>query len=891
MTHAQLLSELWPVSGFARLGGVMRRLRWAACAFVPAFGSAQQVEEVVVRPAVSAVRTDASIDVDGILDDVVWRDAPAVSGFTQRQPDEGAPASERTEVRIAYDDHAVYVAARLYDASGSVSSRLGRRDSNLPGSDWFTVEFDTYHDHRTGFRFSVNPAGVRQDAQLSDNGGDEGWDPIWDAKARIDAEGWSVEMRIPLSQLRFRPAAQQTWGVQFIRELSRRNEESWFAFTPRSERSGIARYGHLEGLDGLGTTARLELLPYASTRVYNRTVPQDEDAGFANPFTDGSDVNASIGVDLKYRLASNLTLSATINPDFGQVEADPAVINLSAFETRFDERRPFFIEGANTFEFGSELFYSRRIGAAPAGRAPSEAVYSDQPEQATILGAAKVTGRLGNWTIGVLNALTAREHAEYVDANGEHADAVVAPLANYTVARARRELRDGQSVFGGMFTGTYRDLENTPLRDRLRTSAVAGGMDFSHEWADRSWRISGFVSAARIHGSTATIASAQRSSARYYQRPDADYLSIDPAATSMQGFSGELELSKQAGVHWRGNMQFSTVSPGYETNDLGFQSRADEHDLWINLRYLEEQPGRVFREWSIEANPSASWNYGGDRLGTDLGLEFDAELLNYWNFNVEASRDFAAWDDRLTRGGPLTRQPAGTRWEFRAESDDRKPWVLEFNADYSTGEAGNGAELGFEIGVRPAPNWSFSLEPEFSVEHSRAQYIDSFEDATAVRTFGRRYVFAELRQREIGLAANLDITFTPGLTLELYARPFLGSGRYGRPRELVAPRTFEFRDYDDAQIVDGEWAIDPDGSGPAARFSVEQEDFTFRSLHGSAVMRWEWRAGSTLFLVWQQEREEEDRIGNLRLRRDLRRLGNTRPENVFVVKLSYWLNM
>ena len=847
-----------------------------------------------VAPIAVATRATGVIRVDGRLDEATWTAAVPVTAFTQRDPNAGAPSSERTEVRILYDGEAVYVGARLLDATGRPGSRLGRRDSQLDGSDWFFVLLDSYHDHLTAFRFGVNPAGVRRDAKVGDDEDDESWDPVWDAAATIDAAGWSAEMRIPLSQLRFRTSDEQTWGVQLIREIARTNEESWFAFVPKRERSGVARYGHLTGLRGLAPGGRLELLPYVVGRARYEPQERDADAPFANPYADGSKQTSALGLDLKYRLGSNLTLDATVNPDFGQVEVDPAVVNLTAFETRFDERRPFFIEGSEIFRFsGTELFYSRRIGAPPPGRTPASSLYDDVPESSTILTAAKLSGKAGGWSLAVLDAVTDREDASYIDDDRVEGRAQVAPLSNYFVARTQRELREGQTVLGGMVTAVHRDLSDVALASRVRSRAFSGGADFTHEWADRQWSLSGYVAGSHIAGSRPVIAAAQRSSARYYQRPDATGLTLDTTATTLGGFAGRLALERAAGEHWRGDAEISTLSPGFETNDIGFQSRADEHSASLTVEYVHEEPGRVLREWNVEAGPRGEWNYDGNRIGTAVDVEAFSELLNYWLIDAEVSRRFSALDDRLTRGGPLVRRPSEMSASFDIETDSRKTWTFEVEGETEWGRAGNSASLGLEIGYKPAPNWNLTLSPEWSQERTDNQFVTSIADPRAIATFGRRYVFAHLEQKEIAMGTNVNVTFSPLLSLEVYARPFLGSGTFGGLKELARARSFDFTRYDVSGTVtrdDDEIVVDPDGAGPAEEFEVDDETFTTRSLRGSAVLRWEWRPGSTLFLVWQHQRENEDALGTVRLRRDLRELGRARPDNVFVVKFSWWLN-
>lgn len=871
-------------------------------------GPALEAQEAAAShdaPVARAARASGPIRLDGRLSEPSWEAATPITDFIQNDPEEGRPVSQPTEVRILWDEDALYVGAILRDSVG-VASRLARRDSWLEDSDWFLVALDSYHDHLTAFRFMVNPSGVRRDAILTgdDGGGDDSWDPVWEAETRVSPAGWTAELRIPFSQLRFAQEPERVWGIQLERTIARRQEEAVFAFTPKSERGGIARYGHLEGPGDIRRGAGLEFLPYLVARAeYVQPEPVDG-APFPDPYRDGSEYFAEVGADLKYRVASNLTLDATVNPDFGQVELDPAVVNLTAFETRFDERRPFFVEGGDIFEFGesggfggaTQLLYSRRIGGEVDWEGPDDIVYDDAPDGATILGAAKLTGRTaGGWTIGLLEAVTGEESARFVDAAGERGAAAVAPLSSYFAGRVQRRLRQGRTVLGAIATAVHRRLGDFVLRDRLRSEAYAGGVDFTHEWADRTWALTGWLAGSRIAGSPAAIEIAQRSSARYFQRPDADHLSLDPAATSLSGYAASVELSKEAGLHWRGDLEATVTSPGFEVNDIGFQRDADRVDVGGSVRYVENRPGSVLRDWSLELRPDAAWSHGGDFLGIGLSLEAEGELLSYWSGEVEFSRDFPGFDDRLTRGGPLTREVASNRLSVELESDSRKWWVVEADGGYEWDAAGGEElELGLDLSLRPAESWNLSLGPELTSERALAQYLGEVEDPTASATYGRRYVFAALDQTVLALETRLNVTFRPGLSLEAYARPFLASAAFDGVKELRAPRSFSFLRYGrDVGTVTREGTdllVDPDGDGPAQPFVVEDEDFNRRSLRSSAVLRWEWRPGSTLFLVWQQFRSDVAEADELRLRRDVGALFRAPADDVLVLKVSYWLS-
>ena len=881
------------------------------CALAPEWGSAQASQPAAdahaSAPVISAARVQGSISVDGRLDEIGWSHAPPFTEFTQTDPVEGAPATERTEVRILYDDAALYIGAILYD-SAVVQRRLGRRDAYFGDSDWFTASLDSYHDHRTAYQFRINPAGVRGD-EVQSGGflGDASWDPVWEGSATVTDSGWVAELRIPFSQLRFSREQIQTWGIQLERSISRTQERAVFAFTPKSEFGGIARYGHLVGLGGVKPGRRLEVLPYTVARAeYINVTPGD-------PFQSESDYIARAGMDLKYRVASNLTLDATINPDFGQVELDPAVVNLTAFETFYEEKRPFFVEGAEIFNFGEgsslggdQLLYSRRIGRAPQVW-PQEAVNADLPEATPILGAAKLTGKsAGGWSIGLLDAVTSPARARYVDVLGNEDRAPVEPLSNYFTARLRRDLRDGQSAIGGILTAVNRDLGDEFLASQLRSAAYAGGVDFKHQWGNRAWLLNGYVISSYIAGEAGVIEAAQRSSARYFQRPDAAYLAVDSTASSLSGYTANLELTRQAGRHWRGGMKLRAVSPGYEVNDLGFQSLVDRIEGNANLRYVENRPGKRFRNWSVSGGPRASWNYGGNLLENGATVSASGQLLNYWSGSLSIGRYLSALDDRLTRGGPLALSPGSRSISANVRSDPRKQLTGLGFVNYRQDEVGGRSYSGSIIlRVRPAANWDISVGPTFSGHHAVAQYITTVADSFATHTYGRRYVFSELDQTTFGVETRLNVTFTPQLSLELYAQPFLSSGNFQGLKELSAPRTLEFARYGSEvgtlqRDTLGIYVIDPDGAGPARTFRLSDRNFNFRSLRGNAVLRWEWRAGSTLFLVWQQRRTEYlgafnvdasyRELGRFDLRRDSRDLLGIKPDNIFLVKINYWLN-
>lgn len=838
-------------------------------------------------PRATASRLTGTIHIDGSLNEPQWRTAQPVTKFTQLDPQEGKPATELTEIRFLYDDDALYIGAMMYDRQ-PVRGRLGRRDMSMSASDWLTVILDTSHDHRTAVGFEVNPLGVRRDQTRTPSGEDDSWEPVWEVQANIVDSGWVAEMRIPFSQLRFTGKSNLEWGLQIERQIARNQEFANWAFTPRDQAGGIPRFGHLVGLTNLASGRKLEIMPYVVARSENI-----DRAG--NPFRDNHEMDGDAGLDLKYRVTSNMTLDATLNPDFGQVEVDPAVINLTAFETFFPEKRPFFVEGSELFNFGTDgtnsVFYSRRIGRSPTLAPPYDEV--DVPDATRIIGAAKVTGRTaGGWATGVLDAVTQRESARFRTPEGVDGTSVAEPLTNYFAGRLRREARAGQTAVGTFLGAVNRVDLNGVLASVLRRSAYTGGVDFSHDWGQRTWSMQGFVAASNVRGDRAAITATQRLPYHYFQRPDADHLDLDTLATSLTGFAGSVNLSKQVGRSWFWNGGFNTISPDYEISDLGFQRRADRADLQFGGTYSQRTPGKLLRRWQLSGTSLVEHNYDWQMISNRLFINGFAQLLNYWsgNFNVTLSGPHTL-DDRLTRGGPAADRPGSISVNTFVSSDPRKAIVVNFG-NFTQAGPGSGSSLQFfgELAIKPRPNIELSFGPGVSFDKSEAQFLGRVTDPAATETYGARYVFASVDQTTISMDTRINYTFTPGLSLQVFAQPFVATGDFGPAKEFAKPRTFDFLIYGQDIGVIENGRIYPTGTGGAVSFPVPQPNFNVGSLRGNAVLRWEWRPGSTMYLAWQQTRSDFAPIGDFEFRRDFDNVFGARPDNIFLVKLSYWLN-
>lgn len=851
-----------------------------------------------------AVRRDGPVVIDGRLDDAAWAKAPVAGHFTQSYPNPGQPPVDSTQVRVLYDDDALYVGIRMFDAHpDSIAAQLARRDASGIYSDWVHLTIDSYHDRRTGFRFSVNPRGVEKDVYTSNDGNEDvNWDAVWQVGTRIDSLGWVAEYRIPLSQLRFGAApagAARVWGIQVMRDVARRNErDSWSPWTPQSP-GLVSRFGDLTGLVGVHNPRRLEILPYASSTITR--APGDA----ADPFYHATATKPSIGADIRYGLPAGLTLTATVNPDFGQVEVDPAVVNLSAYETFFPEKRPFFLEGSDIFSFGQVrrqndfeqqyFFYSRRIGRAPQ-LAPSgqDIRYVDQPDQTSIAGAAKVTGQAGPWTVGMLDAVTTEEQARIETLNGGRRLAPVEPLTNYFAGRVRRDFRHGASFIGAMVTSTTRAMSDSAFSDQLHDNASFGGVDFEHDIRNRAWIVSGYAAGSRVDGSPGAIARTQTNSTHYFQRPDAPYLLYDPTRTSLSGYMDEVALEKTGRVF--GSVAYKEMNPGFELNDLGFVGRGDFRALSSFVGYSDYQAGAHLRSFTGYAYENSAWNFGGTSIYRSVNAAATVTFNNLWTANAGGGRSFSAYSDRLLRGGPLAQSPAGWTASAGVTTDSRWPVIVSANAYYDHDRSGaEHPDVSMSFDMRPSSTVHVTLGPELSVSRSTAQYLAAVPDPLATATFGRRYVFANLRQTTLSAEARIEWTLTSQLSLQTYVQPFVSSGAFSAIKEFARPGTYDFavygRDrgtiaYDPATRA---YTVDADGTGPSQPFAIGNPDFNIRSLRGNAVLRWEYRPGSALFFVWQQQRSGYAPDGDFATGRDVGAIFRTVPTNVFLIKATYWM--
>jgi hypothetical protein len=820
------------------------------------------------RPAVLAATplpAATAIKLDGDFSEAIWERVPAVSDFRQREPKDGVAATFATEVKVAYDAAHLYVAVFARDPEPSrIIGMRTRRDSNSP-SDWIRVFVDSFHDRRSAFEFGVNPAGVKRDVAWSnDVNEDPGWDAVWDVSVSQSSDGWRAEFRIPFSQLRYRRADNATFGFAVARQIGRLNETDTWPLLSKAASGVVSSFGDLTGLQLDATPKRLELVPY----VVSQLNTQPREAG--NPLVSAREAKGTIGADLKYAVRPGVTLTATVNPDFGQVEADPAVVNLSGFETFFSERRPFFVEGSGMFTFDldcndgscSGLFYPRRIGRSPRGVPElADGQYARVPQESSILGAAKLTGRFGRFSFGALNAVTADEEATIATGSLRERQSVE-PLTNFTVVRSRREFAN-QSTVGFMVTATSRRL-NT-FTDFLPDQAFTGGVDWDVRVKKR-YAVQGFWVGSSVRGSELAMRQLQESTVHSFQRPDAEHVELDPSRTSLNGSAGRIAINKIAGAKVRFNSNIGFKSPGLDINDVGFMRRADTRSLSNWVQWRNDVPSKHLRSFRFNLNQWAAWNYDGDRLDNGGNVNAHAVFANQWSTGMGFNLNAANFDDRATRGagpGALTT----SQWSYWGylNSDERKP--IGFNVFYNLGADWHGTEyrgIDTNITFRPTPYLSISGGPGWNHNLQDAQWVENTADG--------RYIFGRLDQTTVSWTTRADYTVTPTLSVQIYAAPFVSAGDYDRFRRLVDGRAPRYED----RYAAADYDANP--------------DFNYRSFRTTNVLRWEYKPGSALFVVWQQGREAVLDNGRFAFGRDFGGAFTAPARNVFLVKWSYWLN-
>ncbi len=888
---------VWALLSLSRLANAAALVATAALVWGMAFPPPLQASE----PPVKKVYTTHHVNphnpvIDGQLDDPAWDKVEWASDFIQREPHEGKPPTEPTSFKILYDEKNIYVAIRAHDREpDKIVERLARRDS--VDGDWVEIQLDSYNDRLSAFCLQVNAAGVKSDMFLSSDGEveDEDWNPIWDVETAVDGEGWTAEMRIPLSQLRYAGGAQTTWGLQVRRKFFRSQEISCWQFIPRDASGWVHCFGELQGLEGLRPQRQVELTPYVvgSGQTF-RGEP-------GNPFATGRRSSLFGGLDGKVGVTSDLTMDFTINPDFGQVEADPSVVNLSAFETYYEEKRPFFIEGRNILSFDmmggdgdfsqDNLFYSRRIGRYPQREIEGgEHEYVDMPESTNIIGAFKMTGKTRSGiSIGIIDALTAAEYADLSFA-GVGRQEPVEPATNYLGLRLQKDYRGGDTVVGGMVTAVNRNLKHEEL-DFLHGQAYAGGFDILHTWKNRTYSVQFMTAFSLVRGSQEALLRTQMSSLRYYQRPDATHVEIDPARRSLSGHAGTLTFNKSGSGHLSFSTGVTWRSPGFEVNDMGYTHYADVamQYFWAGYRWWD--PFLVFREVRVNFNQWTGLNFAGERIFTGGNVNFNGRFKNYWQFSLGINRQFSGLSATALRGGPSLRTEGGWNIWGYVSSDTRRKLQYDIMGSSFDGDRGYMVSRSLSVGVtyQASDALTFTLAPEFETYKPLLQWVTQC-------TFGDepRYIMASLDQKTVGVTVRLNWSLTPELSVQYYGMPFVSAGGYSEFKRIADSRAGEIEDRYHAFQGDeiaadadgGAYDVDENADG-LVDYSFANPNFNFLQFRSNLVIRWEYLPGSVLYVVWSQGRTGYDRRGEFAFGDGFHDLFNTHPQNVFLVKFSY----
>ncbi|UKJ08812.1 DUF5916 domain-containing protein [Solitalea lacus] len=826
----------------------------------------QSADPEITKKKYFTTQLNGNILLDGIPNEEAWNSVDWGGNFTQWQPHEGKSPSQQTNFKILYDNQFLYIAYRCHDvAPDSIIKFMGRRDE-FPG-DWVEINIDSYHDLRSAFSFTLSVSGVRNDEFISDNGNnwDPSWNPIWFAKTNVDDKGWTAEIKIPLSQLRYGNEPNKVWGIQVMRRLFRQEERSTWQYIPQNSGVWVSSFGELHGLNNIPTHKQIEIAPYvvAQTEKY----PSQPN----NPFATGTTSKLTAGLDGKYAVTNDLILDFTINPDFGQVEADPSQVRIDGFQNFFEERRPFFIESRNIFNYqltGSEaggdydsdlLFYSRRIGSSPHGYPTlTSNEFADAPLNTSIIGAAKFSGKTKKgWSIGILESLTQREMAT-IDNVGVQRSEMVEPLTNYFVGRLQKDVNGGNTVLGGIFTGVMRE---NGLKTLLHQNAFSGGLDYLHFWNNRTWYIKGNMVFSHVNGSKEAVLVTQTAFEHLFQRANAAEVSVDSNRTSLTGLGGTFRLGKTGGRSGKNGevFKFETGvtfrSPELELNDIGFLLTANEinHFTWAGLHF--QKSFSIFRSARLNYNHWSRWDYSGRFIYQAFNFNSHATFNNNWQAGMGLTWNPYDISNNALRGASSIRRPAGIGQNLYINSDQRKKVFSRFYTSNFWGFDNTliGNDLGIAFIFQPLNALKISTGIDYSYYWRRQdQFVSNVDYNNVTRT-----IVGEVDQNTLRFTGRLNFNITPDLTLQYYGQPFITRPLYNNFAYVSNPLAKNYDDrftpYNVSQIKleGGRYNIDENGDG-TTDYSFGKPDFNFVQFRSNLVARWEYRPGSELYLVWSQ---------------------------------------
>ena len=871
--------------------------------------SAQESTSEVISKRIYTTKKLKKVPViDGDISEDAWDVVEWSSDFTEKDPNEGTPPTHQTKFKVMYDSKYLYVAIRALDDNPElIQQRLTRRDGFA--GDRVNVVIDSYHDKRTAFVFTTTAAGVKGEEITTQNGGnwDDSWNPIWYTDAKIDDKGWTVEMKIPFSQLRFGKAKEQIWGFNVNRTIFRLQERSLWQRIPNSQSGFISEAGELHGLIDLVPQKQLEIQPF--TVLQYDSYPKEGN----NPYRDGSDFKINGGLDAKIGITNDLTLDLTINPDFGQVEADPGAIALDGFQIFFQEQRPFFVENKNIFDYKfangrDNLFYSRRIGRNPHRSADLQnGEFAKEPINSTILGAAKFSGKTqSGWSIGVLESVTSNEYAEIKQVDGKTRKEIVEPLTNFFVTRVQKDFNERNSYLGGIFTATNRALDGD--FSELHKAAYTGGIDFRHTWKNRNFYLEGNAIMSHVLGSEEAIENTQLSIARLFQRVDATHVELDATRTSLTGTGGRLEVGKQGGGNWRYNGGFVWRSPELELNDIGFLRQTDEIIQFSNVSYLWQVPTKTYRGIQMSFEQFSTFDFQGNHNNMQYKAEVNVNWINNWSTELGFGHKPLSYENAYLRGGPRWRYADKNFLYLFFESDNSKKMSFTLGyIDRRTEESVNNLKKYiFRLNYQPFDAFSMSLNTEFEKGVDKTQYVTTSD-------FGnqKRYILGKINNQNLSTTLRLNYSINPNMSIQFYGQPYIARGRYSDFNYVKNSTAASINDrislYDANQIsyTDQPIALDTNNDGTVdynypnggylidentngtADYAMSKPDFSYVQFRTNLVARWEYIPGSELFFVWARGGAGYDNADNS-LSRSFRNQILDKPlENTFLIKATY----
>jgi len=829
--------------------------------------------------------------IDGKLTDECWTKGTWAGNFRQWLPNEGAKPTYPTEFNIQYDDRNLYVAIRSFDGEPQkILRRAGVRDEFA--GDMAGVNFDSYHDYRTGFEFTVTGWGQKIDLVLfNPNNWDLNWNPVWKVKTGLEDSAWVAEYEIPLSQLRYSGKDEQVWGLHVWRWISRLQEESDWEIQSKTGPGVLFNFGELHGIKGLTKSHRLEIMPYALGDL--KTMKKEP----GNPFTGSGKLwGGNAGLDAKIGISSNFTVDLTVNPDFGQVESDPSVINLTAFETFYEEKRPFFLEGLTIFDYkfdNQSLFYSRRIGHAPSRPlSPNENLYINSPDKTSILSAIKLSGTTSNGlSVGLIQSVTANEFAKVSDKTGNKSSVKVEPLTSFTVARIQKGYNAGNTVIGGIMTSTNRVIDDKNIGS-LSNDAFTGGIDLLHHWKDKEFYVDARLIGSYINGSRQAITLLQQSSARYYQRPGADYLKYDTTATHLNGWGGKLMVGKGAKGHWKYSTGATWLSPGLELNDLGYMNTSDEINQENVVSYLINKPVSILNTFEISLEQFNTWNFNSQYLGSGAHLSFTSGFKNQWTLTANLIYHSNSVDTKILRGGYDMKMPQSVTLFGVISTNSAKKLIGNFQYSYmhQGSNSASNYELAPGITYRPINNLKIGITANYMKNRDNLQYITTVMDVP-----GNRYILGKIDQKTLGLTFRVDLNLTPEFSIQYYGSPFISLGSYSQLKYVTNPEaksySERFEDYENPSLSDGNYQLYDYSGGTRADYSIADPDFNFHEFRSNLVAKWEYRLGSFIYLVWSSEKSGTSNASHASMGDSYKQLKSIFPNNVFLIKLNYWFSL